>query len=106
MSRSSHLDDQSAEPVPETDAVTARAEPLLVRVAPRSSTPPLSSLTEDAPHAKILRLLRVLHQLNTLEAEGSLFSGEKRNLPETAFVNNKLSAKLTRQLEETMIVAR
>ncbi|KIK61678.1 hypothetical protein GYMLUDRAFT_42696 [Collybiopsis luxurians FD-317 M1] len=74
-------------------------------IRPRSSTPPLSSLTEDAPHAKILRLLRVLHQLNTLEAEGSLFSGEKRNLPETAFVNNKLSAKLTRQLEETMIVA-
>ncbi|KAF9071607.1 hypothetical protein BDP27DRAFT_1382427 [Rhodocollybia butyracea] len=71
----------------------------------RSSTPPLSSLADDAPHAKILRLLRVLYQLNTLEAEGSLFSGEKRNLPETAFVNNKLSAKLTRQLEETMIVA-
>ncbi|KAE9398555.1 hypothetical protein BT96DRAFT_957548 [Gymnopus androsaceus JB14] len=71
----------------------------------RSSTPPLSSLADDAPHAKVLRLLRVLHQLNSLEAEGSLFSGEKRNLPETAFVNNKLSAKLTRQLEETMIVA-
>jgi E3 ubiquitin-protein ligase TRIP12 len=71
----------------------------------RSSTPPLSSLADDAPHAKVLRLLRVLYQLNNLEAEGSLFSGEKRNLPETAFVNNKLSAKLTRQLEETMIVA-
>lgn len=40
----------------------------------RSSTPPLSSLADDAPHAKILRLLRVLYQLNTLEAEGSLFS--------------------------------
>ncbi|KAJ3996321.1 hypothetical protein F5050DRAFT_1571693 [Lentinula boryana] len=74
-------------------------------IKPRSSTPPLSSLAEDAPHAKILRLLRVLYQLNTLEAEGTLFNGEKRNLPETAFVNNKLSAKLTRQLEETMIVA-
>ncbi|KAJ3931783.1 MAG: hypothetical protein NXY57DRAFT_1048760 [Lentinula lateritia] len=74
-------------------------------IKPRSSTPPLSSLAEDAPHAKIVRLLRVLYQLNTLEAEGSLFGGEKRNLPETVFVNNKLSAKLTRQLEETMIVA-
>ncbi len=72
----------------------------------RSSTPPLSSLSEDAPSAKILRLLRVLYQLNTFEAERSVFGGEKRNLPETAFVNNKLSAKLTRQLEEPMIVAR
>ncbi|KAF5336718.1 hypothetical protein D9758_015081 [Tetrapyrgos nigripes] len=71
----------------------------------RSSTPPLSSLPEDAPHAKILRLLRVLHQLNTIEAERAIFGGEKRNLPESAFVNNKLSAKLTRQLEEPMIVA-
>ena len=72
----------------------------------RSSSPSLSSLPEDAPHAKILRLLRVLHQLNTLEAERSAFNGEKRKLPESAFVNNKLSAKLTRQLEEPMIVAR
>ncbi|KAJ7734536.1 hypothetical protein B0H14DRAFT_2995729 [Mycena olivaceomarginata] len=71
----------------------------------RSPSPTLSSLPEDAPHAKILRLLRVLHQLNTLEAERSVFVGEKRNLPESAFVNNKLTAKLTRQLEEPMIVA-
>ncbi|THU92737.1 hypothetical protein K435DRAFT_671560 [Dendrothele bispora CBS 962.96] len=71
----------------------------------RSSTPPLSSLPEDAPHAKILRLLRVLHQFNSSESERVVFSGDKRNLPESAFVNNKLSAKLTRQLEEPMIVA-
>ncbi|KAJ7180903.1 hypothetical protein C8R46DRAFT_985964 [Mycena filopes] len=71
----------------------------------RSPSPTLSSLPEDAPHAKILRLLRVLHQLNTLEAERSVFIGEKRNLAESAFVNNKLTAKLTRQLEEPMIVA-
>ncbi|KAJ6520584.1 hypothetical protein DFH09DRAFT_1287453 [Mycena vulgaris] len=71
----------------------------------RSPSPTLSSLPEDAPHAKILRLLRVLHQLNTLEAERSGFIGEKRNLPESAFVNNELTAKLTRQLEESMIVA-
>lgn len=72
----------------------------------RSPTPSLSSLPEDARHAKILRLLRVLHKLNALEAERSIFSGDKRNLPESTFVNNKLSAKLTRQLEEPMIVAR
>ena len=72
----------------------------------RSPTPSLSSLPEDAPHAKILRLLRVLHKINVLEAERTIFIGEKRNVPEAAFVNNKLSAKLTRQLEEPMIVAR
>jgi E3 ubiquitin-protein ligase TRIP12 len=48
----------------------------------------------------------VLHKLNTLEGERSAFIGDKRNLSEAAFVNNKLTAKLTRQLEEPMIVAR
>jgi E3 ubiquitin-protein ligase TRIP12 len=72
----------------------------------RSPTPTLSSLPEDAPHAKILRLLRVLHHLNTLESERPGFGPDKRNLSDTAFVNNKLTAKLTRQLEEPMIVAR
>ncbi|KAG6833243.1 hypothetical protein H0H87_009864 [Tephrocybe sp. NHM501043] len=71
----------------------------------RSPSPSLSSLPEDAPHAKILRLLRALYQLNTLEAERVAFTGDKRNLTESAFVNNKLTAKLTRQLEEPMIVA-
>ncbi|TFY76514.1 hypothetical protein EWM64_g7498, partial [Hericium alpestre] len=69
----------------------------------RSPTPSLSSLPEDAPHAKILRLLRVLHKLNVIEAERP--EAVKRSLPESAFVNNKLTAKLTRQLEEPMIVA-
>ncbi|KAI9510528.1 hypothetical protein F5148DRAFT_1274737 [Russula earlei] len=68
----------------------------------RSPTPSLSSLPEDASHAKILRLLRVLHKLNVVEAERH---HPNRSLPESAFVNNKLSAKLTRQLEEPMIVA-
>lgn len=72
---------------------------------PRSQSPTLSSLPEDAPHAKILRLLRVLHQLNTSDAEKTAFGHEKRSLLESAFVNNKLTAKLTRQLEEPMIVA-
>ncbi|KAG6812730.1 hypothetical protein H0H92_000947 [Tricholoma furcatifolium] len=71
----------------------------------RSPSPTLASIPEDAPHAKILRLLRVLHRLNTMETERIVFSRDKRNLPETAFVNNKLTAKLTRQLEEPMIVA-
>lgn len=72
----------------------------------RSPSPSISSLPEDAPHTKILRLLRVLNKLNTYESERSIFIGDKRNLPESTFVNNKLTAKLTRQLEEPMIVAR
>ncbi|TCD69149.1 Ubiquitin fusion degradation protein 4 [Steccherinum ochraceum] len=71
----------------------------------RSPGPVLSSLPEDAPTAKTLRLLRVLHKLNSSECERVAPIGPKRTLPETAFVNNKLSAKLTRQLEEPMIVA-
>lgn len=72
----------------------------------RSPAPSLSSLPEDAPHAKILRLLRVLHRLNATEADRFVTAGPKRALPESAFINNKLTAKLTRQLEEPMIVAR
>ncbi|KDR80639.1 hypothetical protein GALMADRAFT_240990 [Galerina marginata CBS 339.88] len=71
----------------------------------RSPSPTLSSLPEDAPHAKILRLLRVLSHLNTFESERVAFPGDKRNLQDSVFVNNKLTAKLTRQLEEPMIVA-
>ena len=53
--------------------------------------PTFSSLPEDDfHHAKILRLLRVLCQLNTVEAERVAFVGDKRNLPDSAFVNNKL----------------
>ncbi|KAH9924830.1 hypothetical protein B0H21DRAFT_781413 [Amylocystis lapponica] len=71
----------------------------------RSPGPSLSSLPDNASHAKILRLLRVLHKLNAQESERPTFLGPPRVLPESAFVNNKLTAKLTRQLEEPMIVA-
>ncbi|KAF5336031.1 hypothetical protein D9611_006309 [Ephemerocybe angulata] len=71
----------------------------------RSPSPSLSSLPGDAAPSKILRLLRVLSQLNTLESERSAFGIDRRSLPDSAFVNNKLTAKLTRQLEEPMIVA-
>ncbi|EKM50678.1 uncharacterized protein PHACADRAFT_264072 [Phanerochaete carnosa HHB-10118-sp] len=71
----------------------------------RSPAPSLSSLPEDAPHAKILRLLRVLYKLNAVEAERVSSNAPIRTLPESAFINNKLTAKLTRQLEEPMIVA-
>ena len=72
----------------------------------RSPAPSLSSLPEDAPHAKILRVLRVLQKLNAQESERATAVTAKRILAPSAFVNNKLTAKLTRQLEEPMIVAR
>lgn len=71
----------------------------------RTTLPSLTALAEDAPHSKILRLLKVLHGLNAQVHDG-LLSSTQSGLPETAFVNNKLTAKLTRQLEEPMIVAR
>lgn len=47
-----------------------------------SPTPSLSSLPEDASHAKISRLLRVLHKLNVVEAERQ--HHPDRSLPESA----------------------
>ena len=72
----------------------------------RSPSPSLSSLPEDVPHAKILRVLRMLHKLNIQESERAIPATVKRILAPSAFVNNKLTAKLTRQLEEPMVVAR
>lgn len=63
---------------------------------------PLSSLLADAPHTQIMRLLSVLHKLNEQELADAPFHA---TVSESAFVNNKLTAKLTRQLEEPMIVA-
>lgn len=71
----------------------------------RSPSPTLSSLPDEVPHAKILRLLRVLHKLNAAESERPTRPLDNRALPESAFINNKLTAKLNRQLEEPMIVA-
>lgn len=82
----------------------ARAEEIANKS--RLVNPILTSMPEDAPHSKILRLLRVLHQINTLEVERSIPVNDQRTLSEAAFINNKLTAKLTRQLEEPMIVAR
>lgn len=65
-----------------------------------------TSVPDDALHYKILRLLRVLHKLNAKGSEKLAFDREIRTLSDSSFVNNKLTAKLTRQLEEPMIVAR
>ncbi|TXT15889.1 hypothetical protein VHUM_00392 [Vanrija humicola] len=61
-----------------------------------------SVLDESAPVSKLLRLLRVVHNLSV---EGREVSGKNDSVDENLFMNSKLTAKLTRQLEETMIIA-
>ncbi|EJU03433.1 hypothetical protein DACRYDRAFT_77036 [Dacryopinax primogenitus] len=68
-------------------------------------SPQLSCIPREATHSSIVLLLRVLHKLNDEWADRALPTGSGEVLPESAFVNNKLSAKLTRQMEELMIVA-
>ena len=70
-----------------------------------------SSISKDSSHAPILQLLRVLHALcsNVQEVESlsnpSLATTQDVGIGEMTFVNNKLTAKLNRQLEESMLIA-
>nr|XP_031864296.1 uncharacterized protein CI109_000209 [Kwoniella shandongensis]KAA5531368.1 hypothetical protein CI109_000209 [Kwoniella shandongensis] len=65
-----------------------------------------AGLEPGTPTSKILRLLRVVHNLSVEGREISGLAGTAdTQLDENLFVNNKLTAKLTRQLEETMIIA-
>lgn len=65
------------------------------------------SIPTGSQQGKILQLLCVLHSLNSDYGESSIDRIAKgaEGLAESAFVNNKLTAKLNRQLEEPMIVA-
>lgn len=85
-------------------------------INPSSSSIPTSeengsmpaSLNEVPTTASILRLLRVLHMLNS--RIGDILAGVKdapkpKAEPPTQFINTKLTAKLNRQLEEPLIVA-
>lgn len=65
-----------------------------------SILPPVLEPSEAV--SKVLRLLRVVHSL-CVEAHDA--AGRQDAPDEKLFVNNKLTAKLTRQLEETMILA-
>ena len=68
-----------------------------------SSTIP-SGLESSTATMKILRLLRVIYNL---ALDGKEIGAIKQSqMIENVFINNKLTAKLTRQLEETMIIAR
>ncbi|KAK4698568.1 E3 ubiquitin-protein ligase TRIP12, partial [Phenoliferia sp. Uapishka_3] len=65
-----------------------------------------ASIPADSQQATILQLLWVLHTINSDYGDvrdGSVTT--PAGLGEGAFVNNKLTAKLNRQLEEPMIVA-
>ncbi|GAA99052.1 uncharacterized protein L969DRAFT_67603 [Mixia osmundae IAM 14324] len=79
---------------------------------PREATPSSGIKTFGLPtsidsgrqHSKVLQLLRILHSIN-FETGDDIDATLAPPLPASGFVNNKLSAKLNRQLEEPMIVA-
>ncbi|GAA5832992.1 hypothetical protein JCM11251_006474 [Rhodosporidiobolus azoricus] len=62
-----------------------------------------ASIPADSQQAKVLQLLHVLRRVSSDYAEAE--AGKIIGLPQTVFVNSKLTAKLNRQLEEPMIVA-
>ncbi|WVR06423.1 hypothetical protein IAU60_003454 [Kwoniella sp. DSM 27419] len=62
-----------------------------------------TGLETNGVTSKILRLLRVVHNLSVEGRE--VYGRPDTSMNENLFVNNKLTAKLTRQLEETMILA-
>ncbi|CAO1638599.1 unnamed protein product [Sympodiomycopsis kandeliae] len=68
-----------------------------------------ASIPAESSFGKILQLLRILHDLNSewrAVRPGNLANTDKAAaIGESSFVNNKLTAKLHRQLEEPMIVA-
>jgi len=67
-----------------------------------------ASIPEGSQQASILRLLRALHSLNLDWHELRNSADQAASslaFAESVFINNKLTAKLNRQLEEPMIVA-
>lgn len=67
-----------------------------------------ASLNKDATTASILRLLRVLHEMNATIDDILTETRDHPNIkpePLSQFINTKLTAKVNRQLEEPLIVA-
>ncbi|KAJ5380649.1 uncharacterized protein N7496_003077 [Penicillium cataractarum] len=67
-----------------------------------------ASLSKDATTASILRLLRVLHEMNATIDDILTETRDHANItpePLAQFINTKLTAKVNRQLEEPLIVA-
>lgn len=97
-------------PVPSTKAETATSALAKSDSSLANSIVELpASIAETASYARILQLLRVLYDLNSEWKADTMHhamdSSASKGLNEAAFVNNKLTAKLNRQLEEPMIVA-
>lgn len=67
-----------------------------------------ASLSKDATTASILRLLRVLHEMNATIDDILTETRDHAHItpePLAQFINTKLTAKVNRQLEEPLIVA-
>ncbi|KAJ5304851.1 uncharacterized protein N7443_004511 [Penicillium atrosanguineum] len=67
-----------------------------------------SSLNKDSTTASILRLLRVMHEMNATIDDILTEARDPANItpePLAQFINTKLTAKVNRQLEEPLIVA-
>jgi E3 ubiquitin-protein ligase TRIP12 len=67
-----------------------------------------SSLNKDSTTASILRLLRVLHEMNATIDDILTEARDSAHItpePLAQFINTKLTAKVNRQLEEPLIVA-
>jgi E3 ubiquitin-protein ligase TRIP12 len=89
-----------------TPHVAAEAAPEVAPDANGDGIPP--SLAKHPSTASILRLLRILHDLNANIDDVLAENKESIRLnvePLSQFVNTKLTAKLNRQLEEPLIVA-
>ena len=56
-------------------------------------------MSTDSAHIQILRLLKILHKMNLMAKDRVSVDTAGVILPESAFVNNKLTAKLARQLD-------
>jgi E3 ubiquitin-protein ligase TRIP12 len=96
-------------PIPESEIIindlrTPCSHPRLGPVEATVSASP--AIPEDSLQAQVLQLLRVLHKINRSRRERTQPGRQHEELADSAFVNNKLTAKLNRQLEEPMIVAR
>lgn len=86
---------------PETGIISNASEPSAISGLPQS-------LDKNPITARILRLLHILHDMNSnlddVLSENRL-AAKVNTEPLSAFVNTKLTAKLNRQLEEPLIVA-
>lgn len=71
------------------------------RMSSTVTLPP--SIPAGSQQAEILKLLSVLHTINMDHSDTSSLTSI--GIGEASFINNKLTAKLNRQLEEPMIVA-